>query len=113
MSTPIWIAAVAAFVVAVVALVALATGKATLRAGAPAGAAPEHPVLLPEHPRASDVGHVRLATSVPGYQRDQVDGVLLALQEALARAEERIAELEGAAGASGARSCGEDSADPR
>ena len=113
MSAPVWIAALIALVVAVVALAALASGRVLLRAGAPAGQAPEHPVMLPEHPRASDVGHVRLATSVPGYQRDQVDRVLLALQDALARAEDRIAELEAAAEASATGPCGEHSPDPR
>lgn len=121
MSTPIWIAMVLALVVAVAALVALALGRLTLPAGEPAGQDAPHPVLLPEDPTAADVGRLRLATAVPGYQRDQVDGALAALQAALARREDRIAQLEAAlaerhgaaAVTSPARPCGEGSADPR
>ncbi|MGW5853925.1 cell division protein DivIVA [Micrococcus antarcticus] len=114
MSQPIWIALVLALVVAVAALVAAATGRATLRADAPAGVEHRHPVLLPADPRAQDVDHVRLAVAVPGYQRDQVDAVVAALQESLARRERRIAELEEErAAAAPAGSCGDSQRDPR
>ena len=34
------------------------------------------PVLLPAHPRASDIGQVRFAVGLRGYRADQVDEVL-------------------------------------
>ena len=37
------------------------------------------PVMLPEHPRAEDVDHVRFAQSGPGYHRGQVDATLARL----------------------------------
>ena len=94
MTTPVWIAAVLVLVVAVAALVAVAVGRAAPAPRDPAGQAPPHPVLLPPHPRAADVDRVRLATTVPGYQRDQVDAVLARLRDALADHEARIAALE-------------------
>lgn len=94
MTTPIWIAAVLVLVVAVAALAAAAVGRVAPAPCDPAGRAPVHPVLLPPRPRAADVDRVRLATTVPGYQRDQVDAVLARLREALAEDEGRIAELE-------------------
>ncbi|MDO4240524.1 DivIVA domain-containing protein [Micrococcus sp.] len=94
MTTPIWIAAVLVLVVAVAALAAVSVGRAAPAPGDPAGQAPPHPVLLPPHPRAADVDRVRLATTVPGYQRDQVDAVLARLRDALAEDEARIAALE-------------------
>ncbi len=93
MSTPLWIAVIAALVVVVAALAAAAAGRLTLRAGVPAGQAPVHPVALPERPRADDVAFVRLAVAVPGYQRDQVDAVLLRLRDALADREDEVAAL--------------------
>ncbi|MCG7421809.1 cell division protein DivIVA [Micrococcus porci] len=94
MTQPIWIAVLVVAVVAVAALAAAALGRALPRPADPAGQAPPHPVLLPEHPRAADVDRLRLATAVPGYQRDQVDEVLARLRAALAADEERIAALE-------------------
>ena len=93
MSTPLWIAVVAALVVVVAALVTAAVGRLTLRAAAPAGQAPAHPVTLPERPLAGDVDLVRLAVGVPGYQRDQVDAVLVRLRDALAEREDEVAAL--------------------
>lgn len=114
MSQPIWIALIVALVVAVAALVALATGRVTMRAGAPAGVEPRHPVLLPEDPWAQDVDHVRLAVGVPGYRREQVDALVGTLQETLARRERRIAELEEAlTQATAAEPCGDTARDPR
>ena len=88
---------------AAAALAAALAGRLTLRAGDPAGRTPGHPVLLPERPRAADVDLLRLADAVPGYQRDQVDAVLLRLRDALAEREDeatalraRVAELEAA-----------------
>ncbi|MBZ9934306.1 acetylglutamate kinase [Mesorhizobium sp. BR1-1-5] len=88
---------------AAAALAAALAGRLTLRAGDPAGRTPRHPVLLPEWPRAADVDLLRLAVAVPGYQRDQVDAVLLRLRDALAQREDeaaalraRLAELEAA-----------------
>ena len=94
MTTPVWIAAVLVLAVAVAALAAVAVGRVIPAPGDPAGQVPAHPVLLPPRPRAADVDRVQLATSVPGYQRDQVDAVLARLREALAEDQERIAELE-------------------
>lgn len=92
-STPLWIAVVAALVVVVAALAAALAGRLTLHAGDPAGRAPAHPVTLPERPLAGDVDLVRLAVGVPGYQRDQVDTVLVRLRDALAEREDQVAAL--------------------
>lgn len=98
-----WIVLVAVLVVVLAALAAALAGRLTLRADDPAGRTPGHPVLLPERPRAADVDLLRLAVAVPGYQRDQVDAVLLRLRDALAQCEDevtalraRVAELEAA-----------------
>ncbi|MDY6054582.1 cell division protein DivIVA [Micrococcus sp.] len=118
MNAPQWIVMLAVLAVAVVALVVLALGRVSLRPGAPAGQTPVHPVLLPAEPVAADVDRLRLATAVPGYQRDQVDAVLVGLRDALDRAERRIAELEAErpapeASAPGTPSVGEPPRDPR
>lgn len=103
MSGPQWIVLVAVLLVVLAALAAALAGRLTLRADDPAGRTPGHPVLLPERPRAADVDLLRLAVAVPGYQRDQVDAVLLRLRDALAEREDeatalraRVAELEAA-----------------
>ena len=88
MSGPQGIVLVAVLVVVLAALAAALAGRLTLRADDPAGRTPGHPVLLPERPRAADVDLLRLAVAVPGYQRDQVDAVLLRLRDALAQRED-------------------------
>jgi DivIVA domain-containing protein len=57
----------------------------------PAGALP--PVLLPENPRAADVGAVRFGRALQGYRTDQVHEVLERLAGALAERDVLIEEL--------------------
>lgn len=52
------------------------------------------PVLLPDHPTASDVGRIRFSLGLRGYRMDQVDEVLDRLAAALAERDELIAELQ-------------------
>ncbi|MGX9900328.1 DivIVA domain-containing protein [Arthrobacter sp. SA17] len=42
------------------------------------------PVLLPAHPKPSDVDHIRFALGLRGYRMDQVDQVLDELRDELA-----------------------------
>lgn len=114
MSAPLWIALAAVLVVVVAALAVALAGRLTLRVDAPAGRTPAHPVPLPERPLAADVDRVRLAVGVPGYQRDQVDVVLLRLRDALAAREdevlalrERLADREATGGAAHEPGAGE------
>ena len=52
------------------------------------------PVLLPDHPSASDVGRVRFSLGLRGYRMDQVDEVLDRLAEALAERDALIEALQ-------------------
>ena len=83
-SGPQWIVLVAVLVVVLAALAAALAGRLTLRAGDPAGRTPGHPVLLPERPRAADVGLLRLRDALA-----QCEDEVTALRA-------RVAELEAA-----------------
>ncbi|WP_299166111.1 DivIVA domain-containing protein [uncultured Arthrobacter sp.] len=52
------------------------------------------PVLLPEHPSASDVGRIRFSLGLRGYRMDQVDEVLDSLAVALAERDALIEALQ-------------------
>jgi DivIVA domain-containing protein len=52
------------------------------------------PVLLPDHPSASDVGRIRFSLGLRGYRMDQVDEVLDRLAEALAERDALIEALQ-------------------
>lgn len=52
------------------------------------------PVLLPDHPSASDVGRIRFSLGLRGYRMDQVDEVLDRLAAALAERDELIEALQ-------------------
>ncbi|XNZ01476.1 DivIVA domain-containing protein [Micrococcus luteus] len=94
MMLPVWLTVLALVAVVVAVLVAVLAGRFTVPVQDPRAGRAAAPVMLPEHPRAEDVDHVRFAQSVPGYHRGQVDATLARLQEALRRAEERNAAQE-------------------
>lgn len=52
------------------------------------------PVLLPDHPSASDVGRIRFSLGLRGYRMDQVDEVLDRLASALAERDALIDALQ-------------------
>ena len=52
------------------------------------------PVLLPDHPSASDVGRIRFSLGLRGYRMDQVDEVLDRLAAALAERDALIEALQ-------------------
>ena len=56
------------------------------------------PVLLPAHPKPSDVDHLRFALGLRGYRMDQVDQVLDELRDELAGKDAEIARLRAALG---------------
>ena len=56
------------------------------------------PVLLPAHPKPSDVDHLRFALGLRGYRMDQVDQVLDELRDELAEKDAEIARLRAALG---------------
>ncbi|WP_461164871.1 DivIVA domain-containing protein [Arthrobacter sp. R4-81] len=56
------------------------------------------PVLLPAHPKPSDVDHIRFALGLRGYRMDQVDQVLDELRDQLAEKDAEIARLRAALG---------------
>ena len=94
MMLPVWLTVLALVAVVVAVLVAVLAGRFTVPVQDPRAGRAAAPVMLPEHPRAEDVDHVRFSQSVPGYHRGQVDATVARLQEALRRSEERIAVLE-------------------
>lgn len=52
------------------------------------------PVLLPEHPRATDIEKVRFSLGLRGYRCDQVDDVLDLLGAEITRLENAIRDVE-------------------
>ena len=56
------------------------------------------PVLLPAHPKPSDVDHLRFALGLRGYRMDQVDQVLDELRDEFAEKDAEIARLRAALG---------------
>ncbi|MFJ2620588.1 DivIVA domain-containing protein [Glutamicibacter sp. NPDC087344] len=52
------------------------------------------PVLLPEHPRASDIDKVRFSLGLRGYRCDQVDDTLDVLSAEISRLENVIRDME-------------------
>lgn len=52
------------------------------------------PVLLPDHPSASDVSRIRFSLGLRGYRMDQVDEVLDRLARALAERDALIDALQ-------------------
>ena len=52
------------------------------------------PVLLPEHPRATDIDKVRFSLGFRGYRCDQVDDTLDVLSAEISRLENVIRDLE-------------------
>ena len=52
------------------------------------------PVLLPEHPSATDIGSVRFSLGLRGYRMDQVDEVLDSLAAAIAERDSLIEALQ-------------------
>ncbi len=64
------------------------------------------PILLPEKPRAADVGAVRFGRALQGYRTDQVHEVLERLAGALAERDVLIEELRRGTGACTARGQG-------
>ncbi|ALQ30306.1 cell division protein DivIVA [Arthrobacter sp. YC-RL1] len=52
------------------------------------------PVLLPEHPRASDIDKVRFSLGLRGYRCDQVDDTLDVLAAEITRLENVIRDIE-------------------
>lgn len=54
------------------------------------------PVLLPEHPRAGDVGALKFSVAFRGYRMDEVDEVLERLGAALEERDAALARFRGA-----------------
>lgn len=62
----------------------------------PAG---EPPLILSNHPDASELERVRFATSALGYNRDEVDGVLAKVTEENKRLRAELAQRDALSGA--------------
>lgn len=88
----VWVFFILVAVLVVVAVAAAATGRISPDPMADPVTSTPHHGLRTEDLHAADVDEVRFDTALRGYRMDQVDDVLDALQQ-------RIDELESAAGA--------------
>ncbi len=88
----IWVFFLVVTVVVVAGFAALLLGRVTYDP-LPAATSTRPRVLLPEHPRSSDVDDLHFDTALRGYRMDQVDDVLDQLKARLAAYEEGQAEV--------------------